>query len=149
MHLARFIFAASAALSLASIPSTAQYNQGPPPPPPPQGRPWQYDNGQPGVYRPEWDRLPPPQRGACFFTDANFSGHRFCVRAGDRLPFLPEGYGHSISSIRSFGGARITAFARRDFQGERADFRTMPDLGYTSNGPYRGWNDRISSVVVR
>ena len=116
--------------------------------PQPQNRPWNY-NGQPGTYRPEWDRYPTPNRGACFFTDANFRGHRFCIRAGDRLPFLPAGYGHSISSIRTFGRVRVTAFAARNFSGPSVSFGTVPDLGYTSNGPFRGWNDRISSIVVR
>lgn len=126
----------------------AQYRPGPPPPPPGQD-PWAYQGGRPGNWDASWDRRPDPRRGACFFTDANFRGHRFCVRSGDRLNMLPPGYGHSISSIRTFGGASVTAFARPDFQGQRVNFSNMPDLGYTSNGPRRGWNDRISSIVVR
>ncbi|SFS10103.1 Peptidase inhibitor family I36 [Granulicella pectinivorans] len=132
------------ALFASTVPSQAQYPQGPPPP-----RPWGYDHGQPGTYRPEWDRYPDPERGACFYTDKNFSGHRFCVRAGDRLPSLPAGFGNRISSIRVFGRGGVTVFDQQGFRGARAQFGTIGDLGYTGRGDRRGWNDRISAIAVR
>lgn len=142
-----FALASAALLAASSALAAAQYGQGPPPPPP--GGEWHYEGGRPGVWNPGWDRRPFPRRGVCFFTDAHFSGHRFCVRSGERLPQLPEGYGHSISSIQSFGGASVTAFSRPGFQGQQAHFDNAEDLGRTSRGPWRGWNDRISSVIVQ
>ena len=135
--LTAFLVLASTGLAI------AQYNQGPPPP----NDPWDY-HGQPGTYRPEWERRPPPRAGACFYTDAHFRGYRFCVRAGDKLPSLPEGYGHSISSIQTFGRVGITVFSRPGFRGQSAEFGMMDDLGRTSQGPFRGWNDRISSMII-
>lgn len=123
----------------------AQYGQNGPYPP--QGGDWNYRNG-PGNWGPDWDRRPPPRRGACFFTDAHFRGHRFCVSSGDRMPALPGGYGNSISSIQVFGGANVVVFARRDFRGQQAQFGMADDLGWTSKGPRRGWNDRINSIIV-
>ncbi|MDE1162442.1 MAG: hypothetical protein PW792_10935 [Acidobacteriaceae bacterium] len=123
----------------------AQYGQNAPFPPP--GGDWNYRNG-PGQWGPDWDRRPPPHRGACFFTDAHFRGHRFCVRSGDRIPDLPGGYDHSISSIQVFGGASVQAFAGRGFRGPQAQFGMVDDLGWSSKGPRRGWNDRINSLIV-
>jgi hypothetical protein len=144
-----FAFASAAILVLSSGIAAAQYRPGPPPPPPPGEGQWHYEGGRPGTWTPDWDRRPFPRRGVCFFTDAHFSGHRFCVRSGERLPSLPEGYGHSISSIQSFGGAFVVAYSRPGFQGQQARFDTAEDLGYTSRGGRRGWNDRISSLIVQ
>lgn len=153
--------ASASILALSTGVATAQYQQGPPPPPGayqqgpppgPEGGEWRYEGGRPGHWNPDWDRRPFPRRGACFFTDAHFTGHRFCVHAGERLPGLPEGFGQSISSIQSFGGAQVQVFARPGFQGMTANFNNAEDLGYTKRGPgwrQRGWNDRIQSIIVQ
>ena len=116
--------------------------------PPPQGG-WSY-NGNPGNWDPTWDRRPFPRRGACFFTDAGFQGHRFCVNAGDRIPRLPGNIGGHISSIQAFGGARVHVFDDRNFQGMNARFdRSILNLQRVPSRPGHTWNDRISSVSVR
>lgn len=110
--------------------------------------PWDHRN------HPNWDRSwnqrPFPPAGACFFTDRNFQGNRFCVNRGDKLSFLPGNFGDNISSIQIFGRSRVVVFNDRDFRGGSdafgnsiADLRTRPFRdGHT-------WNNRISSVIVR
>lgn len=109
--------------------------------------PWVY--GPHSRWDPSWNRRPDPRRGACFYTTAPFQGNRFCVRAGDRLPALPENFGDNISSIQTFGGARVKIFNDRGFSGGgRVVDRTVPDL---RSLPFRGghtWNNRISSLMV-
>lgn len=135
-----------ASVLTAAIPAVAQ-QYGPPPPPPGQGA-WQYNNNP--RWTPEWDRLPNPDAGACFYTDRGFTGHRFCVRAGDRLPALPGDFGDNISSIQVYGGARVRVFDDRNFRGvsgripgDVADLRELPSK------PGHTWNNRISSIMVR
>ena len=109
----------------------------------------------PWVYRdnPRWDRSwnnrPLPQRGACFFTDRNFRGNRFCVRAGDRLSSLPGGFGDNISSIQLFN-AGVRVFDNRNFGGHSAEIRrSMADLRNRRLGGGHTWNNRISSIAVQ
>lgn len=117
------------------------------PAPPPD--PWTYGPPQSNVWNPTWNQRPFPNRGACFFTTANFRGNRFCVRAGDRLPSLPGNFGGNISSIQVFGGARVTIFNDRNFSnGSAIVSRSISDL---RNLPFRGghtWNNRVSSMIV-
>jgi hypothetical protein len=89
--------------------------------------------------------------GACFYTGANFSGDYFCMRRGESRPSL-GGYGDRISSIRIFGGARVTVFNDRNFRnGQDSTGRDIPDLRQwrVSSDRSHTWNDRISSVQVR
>ena len=110
--------------------------------------PWDYHD------HPAWDRSwnqrPFPRAGACFFTDRNFQGNRFCVVRGERLERLPSNFGDNISSIRVFGGASVAVFNDRDYSGGSAEFRgSIRDL---RNAPFRDghtWNNRISSVIIR
>jgi hypothetical protein len=111
---------------------------------------------EPWVYRdnPRWDRSwnnrPFPQAGACFFKDPGFQGDHFCVRAGDRLPYLPGSFGDHISSVQIYGRSRVMVFNDRNFSGGKQELRRgVADL---HSVPFRGghtWNDRISSIVVR
>ena len=110
----------------------------------------------PWVYRdnPAWDRSwnnrPFPRAGACFFTDSEFRGNRFCVRIGDRLPRLPGSFGDNISSIQMFGGARVVVFNDRNFSGGKAEFgRSVVDLRNRRFRDGHTWNNRISSLIVR
>ena len=94
------IFACAVAIVLSAAPLAAQYRPGGPPP---GGDPWSYNNGNSGSWDRSWNSRPFPRSGACFFTDRNFSGNRFCVRSGDRLTSLPGNFGDNISSIQVFG----------------------------------------------
>ena len=38
--------------------------------------------------------------GACFFTDANFGGEKFCVREGERMGQVPEGFNEPLRKSR-------------------------------------------------
>lgn len=118
-----------------------------------QGRrdPWDYGNSDRGNrWDPSWNRRPFPPRGACFFTDRDYRGNRFCVRAGDRLPRLPSNFGDNISSIESFGGSRVIVFNDRDYRGGSEEFRgSVRDLRNRRFRDGHTWNNRISSIVVR
>ena len=109
--------------------------------------PWVY--GSHYRWDPSWNQRPNPNRGACFFTTAQFQGNRFCVRSGDKLPSLPENFGDNISSIRTYGGARVRIFNDRGFTGGMTTIaRSVDDLRRV---PFRGghtWNNRISSLTV-
>jgi hypothetical protein len=84
-----------------------------------------------------------PQRGACFFEDAYFSGQYFCVRAGTNESQVPPGTNDRISSIRVFGGVRVTVFKDSNYHGSSRSFdNDMSDLRRS------GWNDRISSFRI-
>jgi len=117
-------------------------------PGPPPGDPWAYGSGGPGNWDSSWNNRPPPRRGACFFTDAQFRGNRFCVRAGDRIPNLPGRFGNSISSIQTFGGARVQVFDGPGFRGASGRFANINDFSKVRGPGGRSWNDRISSVQV-
>jgi hypothetical protein len=87
--------------------------------------------------------------GACFYRDRNFGGDFFCLRRGESRESL-GGLGDDISSIRVFGGARVTVYNDRDFRGGKA--QTRGDLADLRNWSYQGghtWNNRISSVRVQ
>jgi hypothetical protein len=91
-----------------------------------------------------WGRPDAPRAGACFYRDAGFRGEYFCVRAGERLAWVPRGLNDEISSIRTFGGAEVVGFSGRRFDGRSERF------GHdVYNLRREGWNDRLSSVVVR
>lgn len=117
-------------------------------PPPPQNDPWVY-GPQNNRWDPSWNNRPFPRSGACFFTSQNFSGNRFCVRAGDRLPALPGNFGDNISSVQVFGRARVQIFNDRNFRGGG---RMLPgSINDLSQLRFRGghtWNNRISSIAV-
>jgi hypothetical protein len=118
-----------------------------PPPGRPEPGPWVY--GPRDRWDQSWNQRPNPRRGACFFTTAPFQGNRFCVRSGDKLPSLPENFGDNISSIQTYGGARVRVFNDRGFSGGSTMVRgSVADLRQL---PFRGghtWNNRISSLMV-
>ena len=135
-------------LALVSLPLAAQY-PGPPPPPPQQQDAWGYRGGDPGNWDRSWNSRPFPRSGACFFTDRNFGGNRFCVRSGDRLQRLPGNFGDNISSIQVFGRGTAQVFDDRNYQGVNFQFRrSVADLRNVASKPGHTWNNRISSVAV-
>ncbi len=114
------------------------------------GNPWSYGNGGPGNWDSSWNSRPNPRAGACFYTNQNFGGNHFCVRAGDRLNKLPGNFGDNISSIQVFGRARVQVFDDRDYRGPNYVFRdSVADLRQVPSRPGHTWNNRISSVAMR
>ncbi|HEY1338685.1 MAG TPA: peptidase inhibitor family I36 protein [Bryobacteraceae bacterium] len=110
--------------------------------------PWNYHD------HPNWDRSwnqrPVPRAGACFFTDRDYRGNRFCVNRGDRLDRLPGNFGDNISSIQTFGNSRVVVFNDREFRGGSEEFRrSVADLSTRRFRDGHTWNNRISSVMVR
>ena len=90
-----------------------------------------------------WGRGAVPRAGACFYEDADFRGQYFCVGPGETLPSLPNRMGDEISSIRTFGDARVVVFRDSGFRGRSAQFN-----GDVNNLKRRGWNDTISSIRI-
>ncbi len=118
-----------------------------------QGRRGDYNGGYGQRYdRRRANRLvrgPHPRDGACFYMTAPFRGHHFCMRAGDRMPNLPDGYGNNISSIAVFGDARVRIFNDSDYRnGSREIGRTVRNLRNLSFRNGHTWNNRISSIQV-
>lgn len=82
-----------------------------------------------------------PKTGACFYSDANYRGNRFCLPRGGSYSELPSGFNDRISSIRLMGST-VMIFKDRDYRGKstRVD-RNAPNLGSS-------WGDTISSIRV-
>jgi len=107
-------------------------------------------DNQDGGYGQRYDRQGGgPRDGACFYMTAPFRDQHFCMRAGERMPNLPNGYGDNISSIQVFGNVRVLIFNDSDYRNGSAEvWRTIPDL---RDLPFRDghtWNNRISSIMV-
>jgi hypothetical protein len=116
--------------------NNAWWNRDPKAPWPPNGN-WHGGHWGPG--------------GACFYKDRNFGGSYFCMRRGEQRDSLP-GYGNDISSIRTFGGARVIVFDKTGFRGARErlgdNVRDLRRVGVTGMGNHT-WNNRISSIRVQ
>jgi len=98
-----------------------------------------------------WGRGPRPNRGACFYRDANFGGDYFCMKAGQSYGFLPPGFNDRISSVRTFH-AGVVFYNDHDFTGVRAETRrSLSNLKAwpLPTDPRKTWNDRISSIQVQ
>lgn len=90
-----------------------------------------------------WGRPSAPRAGVCFYRDIDFGGQYFCASLGSTEAQVPAGMNDQISSIRVFGGAEVTVFRERSFQGQARNFDSdMNDLRRA------GLNDRISSFRV-
>ena len=82
-----------------------------------------------------------PRNGACFYMDEDFRGQSFCLNSGEVNRNVGQ-FNDSISSIRVFGKARVTAFTDENFGGKRREFdRDVRNL--------QDFNDAITSVRVR
>ena len=87
--------------------------------------------------------------GACFFTEANFGGEKFCMREGERMGQVPEGFNDRISSVRIFGRTEITVYQSRDFGGPTLRLREdVSNLQSYQISPGHSWNDRVSSIEI-
>ncbi|MGC8549539.1 MAG: hypothetical protein ACP5M4_07545 [Acidobacteriaceae bacterium] len=126
----------------------ASFRYGQPYPGDNQDRGYGDNQGYSGQYGPP-DSRPSSRDGACFYMTAPFRGKSFCMRAGERMPHLPEAYDNNISSIEVFGNARVRIFNDSDFRNGSAEvWQTIPDL---RDLPFRDghtWNNRISSIIV-
>ena len=112
---------------------------------------WQRDPSDTWPPRGNWHGGRWEQGGACFYQDRDFGGGFFCLRRGEQRESL-GGYGDDISSIRVFGGARVTVFDDRNFSGPSETVpRDISDLRQLSvrQKPGHTWNNRISSVAVQ
>jgi hypothetical protein len=88
-----------------------------------------------------WGNGPVPDSGACFYEQPQYRGRYFCARAGEDMPFIPNGFNDRIMSIRVFGGGQVIVYSNGRFGGaERWIDYNVPDLRY------EGWDDRISSA---
>lgn len=117
--------------------------------PMPPRDPWSYGPGGPGSWDSSWNNRPFPQRGACFFTEKAFSGNRFCVRTGDRLPELPRNFGNNISSMQTFGRARVRIYGQPRFSGAAMMIdRPVVDMRNIKGPGGFSWDNRISSIQV-
>ncbi len=90
-----------------------------------------------------WDR-----GGACFYKDVNYGGEFFCLERGEDVNDL-HGDNDKVSSMRLFGGARVSIYEHNDFRGINRsltdDVRNFREVNFSGG---RDWNDRISSIRV-
>ena len=64
------------------------------------------------------------------------------MEAGERKEYVGDGYNDRISSVRIYGGARVTLYHDSNFRGS--------ERRVTSDAPgLEGFNDRTSSIEVR
>jgi hypothetical protein len=118
-------------------------------PRPPPNTNWKH--GQDSNWDPSWDQRANPNSGACFYTDASYSGHHFCVPAGDRLPSLPKHFGDHVISIQIFGDAKVRLFNDSNYRNGSVIVIIDHSIDNLRDVPFRGghtWNKRVSSVVV-
>jgi len=109
---------------------------------------WEPEPGGDWPPRGEWHGGNWGRGGACFYRDRNFGGNFFCLRRGEMRESLGD-MGDDISSIRVFGGARVTVYNDRNFSGGSG--RTASDVADLRQWRFRNdntWNNRISSVRV-
>lgn len=83
---------------------------------------------------------------ACFYEHGDYQGRSFCLNAGESAGTMPAGFDRTITAIRLYGDAVVTAYRDRNFGGDRWVVDTdVRDTRYVANG---AWNDRIRSVRV-
>jgi hypothetical protein len=82
-----------------------------------------------------------PREGACFYSEPEFRGQRFCVARGGSYPLLPPGFNDRIASIR-IQRAMVMIFEDKDYDGRNLRLtESVPNLG-------RNWSNRLSSIRV-
>lgn len=99
---------------------------------------------------PQWVSFRIPRNGACFFTNPEYKGDRFCVGVAENLPTLSAVFNRKISSVRLYGKAEVQAFSATKFEGQQVLIATsISDLRRpTEQQDAAGWNDRILSLKV-
>jgi len=89
-----------------------------------------------------WESNYEPREGACFYTDADYRGERFCVSGNEAHRYIGDRYNDRISSVRIFGRARVYVYEHENAGGARR-------LITNDVSNLRGFNDKISSIEVR
>jgi hypothetical protein len=90
---------------------------------------------------PVWGNDAMPREGACFFSEPEFRGQRFCVPRGGSYAVLPPGFNDRISSIR-IERSMVLIFEDKDYDGRNLRLTSsVPNLG-------RAWSNRLSSLRV-
>ena len=88
------------------------------------------------------------QDRVCFYQDIQFRGWEQCYAPGDEVIDLRDRK-NAISSIRTFGRARVIIYDENQFRGPSLEINSdVPDLDLRSMSGSRSWNDRISSIQV-
>jgi len=94
---------------------------------------------------------PPPRDGACFYREENFRGRYFCVRVGEAVERLENGFDNGIYSVQLFGRAEVIAFNYFGYtgvftriEGSIPNLRALP----VADNPEKNWAGRISSIQV-
>ncbi len=86
---------------------------------------------------------PASAQGVCFFEDADFSGHQFCLNPGQSIPRLDPAWNDRISSADIPPGMRATVCENADFGGRciqlDRSIRNFNDIQF---------NDAVSSLSV-
>lgn len=91
-----------------------------------------------------------PRQGACFYTDADFQGQRFCLSVGETAADMPLGFNDAVSSLQVFGGASVTIFEHGNFGGQSIQVSSsIANLTSARSPNGFAWNDVISSVRVQ
>jgi hypothetical protein len=99
------------------------------------------DRGDLDIRLPVWGNDNMPREGACFYSEPEFRGQRFCVPRGGSYSSLPPGFNDRIASIR-VQRSLVMIFEDKDYDGRNLRIATsVPDLGRT-------WSNRLSSVRV-
>lgn len=136
------------ALLVLAFAASAIAQTAPATPPPSADNPWVYGS-QNSDWDPSWNHRPDPNSGACFYTDASFSGDHFCVRAGDRLPSLPNHFEHHVGSVQVFGDAKVRLFNDSNYKnGSTVLDHSVNDLRDVAFRGGHTWNDRIGSLMI-
>lgn len=80
----------------------------------------------------------------CFYEHVNFQGRSYCIRVGERIPFVGERVNDQFSSVRIPPGAVVTMCEHANFQGQcRRLSHSEPDF------VAMGFNDIVSAVDAR
>jgi len=98
----------------------------------------------------QWVSFRIPRNGACFFTNPEFKGDRFCIGVAENLPTLSAVFSRKISSVRLYGKAEVQAFSAAKYEGQQVLISTsVSDLRRPAEQQDAvGWNDRILSLKV-
>jgi hypothetical protein len=99
------------------------------------------DRGDLDIRLPVWGNDNMPREGACFYSEPEFRGQRFCVPRGGSYASLPPGFNDRIASIR-VQRALVMIFEDKDYDGRNQRITSsVADLG-------RSWSNRLSSIRV-
>jgi 5S rRNA maturation endonuclease (ribonuclease M5) len=89
-----------------------------------------------------WNQNNPPSEGVCLYMDADYKGEEFCIDGNENQTRMDARYNNRASSVRVFGGARLTVYEDANYKGSYQTYsQDVPNL--------RNWGDRVSSFQVQ